>query len=378
MTTQHPSPRIANSYRTGTAVFIGIVVLIAGAIAFLSFSTTSIAITLEPHTVTASTSFAVATQPAAGSDDLAGTIIQTPTTGDQTVDVPQSGATVDDYAHGTVTFVNHATKTQALAAGTRLKAASNGLIFKTTARVDIPVNGTVTADVTCSTAGATGNIGADQFEIVALWPGLKDKIYATSTAAMAGGTRSSSQLAQATIDDAAAQLTEKLLSDASGTPPAAPTGMTLINAPFTIGTKTTASAKAGDHVDSLTIHGTTTVAFVAVDTAALTRVLNAALAASLPAGERFLDDTPTATWRLIDLSTKTGTAHLQVTLTDRAELATNSALFAADRFTGKTPDDIRSQLLGTDGVKSATVSLAPFWASKTSTTPGQIRVTVTQ
>lgn len=377
MPTNHkPQPRVSRLYRNGTIVFLGIAVVIAGAIAFVSFSTTSITVTLASHDVTATPTIAIAKESDVDTGTIAGTILTVTKEGGTTNDAPKSGATVDDYAHGTVTFTNTWTKTQPLAAGTRLKASSNGLIYRTTARVDVAVGGRVTAEVVCDTAGAIGEVGPDRFEIVALWPGLKEKIYAESTTAFTGGTRSSAQLSQATIDDAKAALTEQLTNEASAAKPAAPDGMTLIDAPFTLTSTITSSATAGDQVDTFSVHGTVTVAFVAVNRDGLNAALAAALTSTLSVDEQFLDDAPEAVWELIDLSEKNGTAHLKATLRAHATLKTDSEKLLPERFVGLASDEIRSKLLGAPGVSAVSVAIAPFWASRAPANASQISVTV--
>ena len=376
MTTHHPQPRVSRLYRNGTIVFLACAIVMAGAIAFISFSSTTITVTVAGHDVTASAAIAVAAAPNADTGTIAGTILTVTKQGTATNDVPKSGATVDDYAHGTVSFTNNWAKTQPLAAGTRLKATSNSLIYRTAARVDVPVGGHVTATVVCDTKGTAGEIGPDHFEIVALWPGLKTQIFADSTESMTGGTRSSAQLAQATIDEATAALLKQLSDEATAAKPTAPDGMTLIDAPFTLSSSITSSAKAGDQVSTFTVQGSASLAFVAVNKDGLNTSLAAALKTALSANERYLDTAPEATWKLIDLSAKNGTAHLQATLKARATLTADSALLAPSHFVNFTPEDIRSSLLGTPGVTAVHVALAPFWASHTPSNASQIHVTV--
>ncbi len=373
---QHPRPRVSRLYRNATLVFLGCAVVIAGAIAFVSFSLTTITVTLTTHDVTATPTIAIAEEPNADTGTIAGKVLTVVKEGAATHDVPKDGSAIDDYAHGTVTFTNEWTKTQPLAAGTRLKAASNGLIYRTTARVDVAVGRTTAAEVVCDAAGASGEVGPDRFEIVALWPGLKEKIYAESATAFTGGTRSSAQLSQATIDGAKAALSERLADEASTSEPSVPDGMTLIDVRFALGSTMTASAKAGDQVGSFSVKGTTTLAFIAVDQDALDGALAASLASALPADERYLDDAPEAVWKLLDISEKNGTAHLQVALRARATLTSDSTRLTPERFVDRTSDEIRSTLLGTPGVSAVSVAIAPFWASRTPANAGQIRVTV--
>lgn len=371
-------PRVSRLYRMGTFVFVGIAVIAAGASAFVAFTSTTITITLGTHELSSSSVITVSEHPTANSEELPGALLESTIEGTSTKEVPQNGATVDDYAHGTVTIKNTWTKTQALAAKTRLKASSNGIIYRTTARVDVQFGGSVMVDVIADTAGEKGNIGADRFEIVALWPGLKDKIYGVSTEPMTGGVRTSSQLSQVTINEAKKALEEELLTRSLETQFAGPETLEYLPKPFLLTSNITTAAKAGDSVSSVTAQGSVRVAFIGIDRNALHNKTTELVKSVLPDNERSRDTEPELSYKRIEISEKNGTAQLEVTCTFTAELRTASERFSPSRFTRMTPNEIRNILLGTDGVTGVDVTVSPFWSMRSASSPNRIRIVFIQ
>lgn len=370
-----PRPYITRLYRNATIGFFAVAVVIAGAIAFISFQTTTIEVGVKARTVSKTATLTVAAEPKEGTDERKGFLDIRTIDGSKSADVPDSGSTVDDYAHGTVTIRNDWTKPQPLAAKTRLKASSNGLIYRTTARVDVPVGGTVQAEVVADTAGAGGNIGPDRFEIVALWPGLKDKIFGTSENPMTGGTRASSQLSQASIDETTKTLKEELIAEAATTTSALPNGMVAAGTPFALDMQSSASAKAGDQVQSYTVSGTLTYALVGIDRQELAEATDGILKEALPENATARGDVHYA-WTLNTVDRKAGTAVLDLTVTTAVRLSQNDAVLHPERFAGKTKGEIEKLLRATEGVANAAVTIAPFWAKKSPSSESRIRVVV--
>ncbi len=108
-------------------------------------------------------------------------------------DVASSGEKpVTASASGAITIYNKQAKPQRLVIDTRF-AASNGLIYRIHAPVTIPAGsdakpGSITATVTADQPGSTYDIGPSSFTIPGLaGTALATKIYAQSTAPMAGG-----------------------------------------------------------------------------------------------------------------------------------------------------------------------------------------------
>lgn len=373
-----PTPRVSTRYRTATFGFLGMVILIAGAISFVSFTKSTITVTLEHRTVEKILSLAVSHTPAQEQGELKGTVLVTTVEDSVSAEVPRNGATVDDYAHGTVTIHNKWNKPQPLAATTRLKSLVNGMIYRTKTRTDVPVGGSVSVEIVADEVGERGNVGPGTFEIVALWPGLKDKIYAENDTAFTGGTRSSSQLSQATIDEATRTLEQRLLKKAGETLPAIPDDMTLVGTPVPLTPHYAPNAKAGDSVTTITVSGTLKAAAVAVNSAIAQELLAASASELLSKDERYLDGNPIPTWRVLEANEREKTAQVELTLSGNVRLSSDSTVLAPSRFVRMTADDVRKTLTGTPGVASVSVAISPFWASRCPSLASQIKVVATQ
>lgn len=377
--TKHPTPRphITRLYRNATIGFFAVAVVVAGSIAFVSFSTTTIRVGVGTRTATKKISVTVSSNPVPESGELNGSVRVLSIEGSKTADAPESGATVDDYARGTVTIRNEWTKPQPLAEKTRLKASSNGVIYRTTSRIDVPVGGTAEATIVADTPGAVGNIGPDTFEIVALWPGLKEKIYGTSADPMTGGTKTSSQLTQATIDETSKELEKELLSRAaSDVPSNVPEGMIVVGEPFRISMSSISSAKAGEAVSTYTVTGTLRYASISIAQKDLEETTRSNLTTVLTNKEQVDGDDVQYAWNLATLDEKNGAATLDLTLTATGRLSADDNLLKTDRFTSKTRGEIQELLRSIEGVQSIEISIGPFWSSRSPSSPQRITVIV--
>ncbi|MBI4089937.1 MAG: hypothetical protein HY421_00875 [Candidatus Kerfeldbacteria bacterium] len=369
-------PHVARLYRTGTLAFVGVAVLVAGVIGAIALSGTTVAITVGTRDITQRATLTVVEQSPAD-DELTGTFVFAEMEGGKTVEAPQTGEQVDDYARGTVIIVNRWTKAQPLAAGTRLKASSNGLIYRTAARVDVPAGGEFGIEVVADEAGARGNIGPDRFEIVALWSGLKDQIYGRSSTAMSGGVRSATKLSQATIDNAKRALEDELLAAAADQLPAPADAQVRAGEPFAVSAAVSSRQQAGDSAASVTVEGSVRAAAIDLPAETLNQHVEQLLSNVRASDESFIDNDPTVTWRLTEFSGRNRRAQFDLTVTQRARLQANSQRLQANQFTRRTRQEILTSLQGIPGVVKVEVTIRPFWATRTPGLPSQIKVTVT-
>lgn len=370
-------PRVARFYRTGTLIFLGCSLLVSAAIALTALSATVVTVTLKPHALSESLELTVTENQQNQESELKGTLIFSSTDGELSVDVPSSGARVDDFARGTVTIVNKWTKTQPLAVTTRLRAAANGLIYRTAKFVNVPAGDSVEVEVVADEKGIKGNAPPTEFEIVALWPGLKDKIYGTSRAAFSGGVRTDSTVSPTVIDEAKKRLADQLLKQFPAAAQDLPTGMTSTGAPTLVSSNIVSSAKPGDQVTSFTVKGSVTSLTIAVDGPALNEVVRALLQRIQPANEEYVSAEPSVSWTIQEFNQRQGTARLTMNVRATARLKSDSPTFAASNFSRQTAAEIISKLKGTAGVTAVEAKISPFWASRSPSNPAQIKVRVT-
>lgn len=369
-------PRISRLYRSGTFIFLGISLLVGAAIAAIAFSRTTILVTLAPRDITETATVTVSEQPREGGDDLPGKLLFSTGEGEAVSAVPASGATVDDYAHGNVTINNTWTKTQPLAATTRLRPASNGLIFRTTKRVDVPAGGSVVTEIAADEKGAKGNVPPGRFEIVALWQGLKDKIWGESTEPMSGGRRSQAAVTQALIDDAKKNLERELLNKVQTAVPTPPDGMSIVGEPTIAATTLTPSANPGDAVQAFTVKGSVRAVQVAVEDNAVSKKITGMLETAHAKDEEVSATSVRTTWNVIEFNERERTARFDLNASASARLKQDSKHLKPEQFSRKTRSEILQTLLGIPGVKSADVRMSPFWATRAPSLPSQIKIIV--
>lgn len=190
--------KIQRTYRTLVWVFAGLVVCLIAFIVYFSFSRTVIWITPRSEPKTLSTLIEVTGSTTAGeSSAIPAIIVKKEASLTKSFQASSEISEVPAKATGVIRIQNNYSKAQPLIAGTRLLSES-GKLFRTTERVDVPVGGFVDATVVADEVGKAFEIGPSRFTLPALWPGLQDKIFGNSLAAMTGGTIKTSI---ATLDD---------------------------------------------------------------------------------------------------------------------------------------------------------------------------------
>ncbi|MFH1667631.1 MAG: hypothetical protein ABH884_01235 [Candidatus Komeilibacteria bacterium] len=116
-------------------------------------------------------------------------------------------------AMGEVVLINNYTKDQPLIATTRLLTADNKL-FRLIADTVVPAGGTVTVLAQADEEGDDYLIGPENFIIPGLWEGLRDKIYAESTATMSYQALNQHELTTTDIETAYQTLQTLIIADA--------------------------------------------------------------------------------------------------------------------------------------------------------------------
>lgn len=184
--------KIKHSYRVLIVVFAAAAALLVLVIVYFSFSKTIIEVEPASLPQTESLTLQIVSNPTP--DQSAETIVpgQIYETTEELTKVftdLTATSTAPAKATGKVIIYNKQSKTQPLVAGTRLLTDA-GMLFRTDQRVDITPGGKVETTVTADQAGKNGEIGPSRFTLPGIWPGLRDKVYAESTEAMIGGTKS--------------------------------------------------------------------------------------------------------------------------------------------------------------------------------------------
>lgn len=325
-------------------VFVMLVVLVSGCVAYLAFGNSVITVTVAPVPTTVKFSYT--------GDQLDAPILNTVVTNhDFTYSKLSSTQTQDAIATGTVTIYNHYSSDQPLVRTTRLLSDS-GILFHTDKTVTVPVGGQVTVPVYADQAGAAGNIAPSKFTIVALWAGLKDKIYAQSTTAMTGGTVS---IATVTASDvtaakaaASADIQQQALTNLTTAAQTNVSGMTANTLNVTITNQTTTPA-VGKTTDHITVTSSATVTGLAFTLDKLLNLLQQTYHTTI---------TAKAVHYTVTITDETATVTGTVTL---PQLNHDASFINRSQLVNKTTDQIITYLKTFPQVKTATVQFAPFW-----------------
>lgn len=288
-------------------------------------------------------------------------------------------------ARGTVTIINNYSAAQPLVATTRL-LSEDGVLFRTDETVTVPAGGRVTVPVYADQAGASGNIGPTKFEIVALWDGLKDNIYAESDVSMTGGVikrvtmteaiaeqaktealAEAKAAALALLQEEAAATLQKMSTDdresyqrflGSATDVTEAMQLTADQVIFSDVTQTVTPAvgSTGDTVVVTTTGNTYTFLYT------LNNVLNQITADT--------QHTPVVS----DLTLALNTDHQLVGSIQLPQTQATLDFIDTASLTSKTAQQLEEQLLAYDQVASVEIHLSPIWATRSPALEQQIQL----
>lgn len=372
----HPAQR----FQKQIAMFSILTLLVLGGVLYVAFSRTTITVTpalLERAIVTHVT---IGRESADKNPDVIGALITKELTATATLTDFATITQEPDFVTGTVTVRNHWTQHQPLAAGTRLLA--HDVLFRTQDPVDVPAGGSVTVTVKSDETGTKAALPASRFEIVALWPALKEQIYGETTVPFTGGVHTSASVAEADIEKAREQAHALLDKQARALFAAEKSLDPALATYVSVAIKSTvtaegASANAGDTVSELTYTVTATVTAIGTD-ASLDEPLTEAMLRVQTPGTRLVgwkDGARTVSVESIDADT--GAASLLVSDTARSALTESASLLAKENFTGKTKGAIL-EILATPEIASADVRFSPFWVFRAPDLADHIAVKLTE
>lgn len=366
-TPTHKKPhrsRIEQHYTTIVSIFVGISVVLIACILYFSFTKTVITIAAPVNTVEGSFDIPVSA--------VSGKIFLTDATAQAQQNNFQGNTQKPGKASGTVTIVNKYSANQTLIATTRL-LSTEGVLFRTQETVVVPAGGSVTVPVAADQEGAAGDIPASRFEIVALWDGLKDKIYGTSSAAMTGGMVTQNVVTDNDIATLTLSAKEALAAEAQKAFDQELKERTDLpeNVAYSaIGVEnvtTTASAKTGDTVSSLIVSATGSGALGAYNKTELVNLISQKITASIPTGYQLAStlNTDDLTTILVIPEGDSSAAYLSVNISYTTTLSTNNELLSTSKLTSLSEEKVRSYLFEQLNIENVTVEFSPFWLKRT-------------
>lgn len=383
-TTSLSQSRIEKYYTKIVTSFVVITVFLVIVIAYFSFSKTTITVIPTPveQEVTIQTTL----------DALGGTVLLTDVEVTATAATDELSASTDAVtsssgtAGGTVTIFNNYSKDQPLVSTTRL-LSEDGVLFRTQETVTVPAGGSIEVNVLADEEGAEGDIGPSTFEIVALWDGLKDDIYATSETAMTGGLVETTVLSDTVYENTKLTVNEALRSEAlerfegeMATIETLPENPLLIDEGYISEIHTDEqNGTIGEEIaGEFTITRSATVAGAVVDSALLESTIAAEVQDAMPKdtvlnGKINLN---TVNLELEELTTEEGESPVTVTLTIQYTITADHKVVSTAALRDKSEQELQTYLQAFDEIASVDVKFSPFWVSKTSSIADNITVEV--
>ena len=365
-------------------------VLFAGVL-FLATGKSRIAFTWTPQPVEGTTALAVAATPAG--DDIPAAFLEKSVEVSkvftaETTAAPTATPTTPTFtgkARGGVTISNRYSKAQPLIAGTRLQSP-DGQIFRTQARVDVPVGGSVTAEVVADVAGEQGALPkGTTFILPALWAGLQDKITGVSTEAFHGETATSATpavpgLTANELANAELALQQEAITQAlPDLQKLIPTGRTLFTGMVHATTTKRTGPTIGDKVTTYTLTLTVKATGIALDAAKLAESATTLLTTTLPPDLQLLTvDPATFGYTLKNVDLKKQRAEVALVARGTTVPAPTHQLLQQATYAGKSADAVRSLLSQEKAVSNVVVELTPFWNRRVPSSANDLQLEVTR
>lgn len=341
-----PKQHIQRHYAPLVLFFLAIALFVGAAVYYLAFIKSVVVVQATPIISTADFTLTA--------DELDAPVVEA-TINDDTYTYTEFNNTtlVPGIARGEVTIENHYSVDQPLVRTTRL-LSKEGVLFHTDETVVVPAGGKIDVPVYADQPGDTGDITPTTFEIVALWQGLKDKIYATSSEAMTGGMVSQNVIAEADVASAKAaadvQVRSKAAAALTTVAQTEVTGITPESVQISV-TSQTINPTSGTQSDHITVTTTVHAKALAFTTEKLLNVLQ----------QKFKQDVSVND---MNYTVKTDESGSVVTGTVQLSKMLSAQDVDTAQLTNKTKEEIKSYLEQQPGVKAVpldTISFSPFW-----------------
>lgn len=277
----------------------------------------------------------------------------------------RQGATVEDFARGTVTLTNNSNDEQRLVAKTHLRHEGSGSMFLIQDRVAIPPQSKIDVAVAAEQKGAGGNVDAGKFIVDRLPESAQALVYGTSVLPMSGGLSVATPLSEEELQQATTSLENEVRQRALGELTAETGGAALRPELVTVTTEDKQiSAQAGSTAQSFTITATLKAhGFIADDNDLLGLTL-LALRAKADSDQEFVSHDPSSfkiTVTRADFARNQ--ANIDCSLRGTFAHSLNSTAFATQNLAGLSKAEVVDHFKQIDGVGDVQVALSPFWVT---------------
>ncbi|HBF67170.1 MAG: hypothetical protein UX39_C0002G0024 [Candidatus Magasanikbacteria bacterium GW2011_GWA2_46_17] len=360
-------------YRNIAFGFLGLTLLLFGAVYLMSLKRVTITLATRPATIEAQAVVLVAEQ-RNDLNSIRGSVQVWQDTYTKEF-YPQSVREEPGIAAGKATLYNDTDRAQPLVATTRL-LSKDGLLFRLKTAITIPARGTIQADVYADQTGEKNNINPTQFTIPGLTPAKQEVIYAKNESPMTGGVKRIGILGEADVKRAQEEfttvfrdfVTEKakmLLPDFSGVV------VEMQDQEITV------EGEVGKEVDVFTVNGKARIIAIGYETRELTEWANTKLKEKIGQNRLTLTIPDAAPELHFDALTEGNKeARLIVTRSGSLHLDKDNVLIQQSAFVGKTAKDIKDYLGQVPGIDAVTIEFFPRWLKNAPSNPDKITVTL--
>jgi len=286
-----------------------------------------------------------------------------------TTDIPEN-------AEGDITVTNLWTQNQPLQATTRF-LSSDGILFRSTERVNVPSKGTATVHIVADQKGSSGNIPAGtRFTIPGLWQGLQEQIYGTNKEAFVGGLKKVAVISEDDItaaqEHALTGLDEQASTDMKGNQ--ADTEDYVLRSELVL---SQASASAGTEADSLSYSTRGRYIALHIPSEDLYTMLYAKLGLILTDDEEITEiNLDTLHITVESIASSSESAQIRIHATGIARLKDTASIFSSVSLSNKKPADLNTTAENEQGIESISASLSPFWAHKTPINGNRMQIVI--
>jgi hypothetical protein len=395
--------RSLSLYRHLVLKFIILVLVVAAAVSYFSFSKLTIHLTLrgedindtlllkvsDPVKSLATTTKAVATTTGniistntaatlADSTDpresIAGQIKEIST--NLTKVYPATGANyLGQELVGQVKIINNSNKSQALVAKTRLLSPDNKL-FRLKEAVVVPAGGEVAVAVYADKISDDLAIAPTKFTIPGLWLGLQDKIYAQSEQAFVVDKQAAKYVTAEDIDQATRDINSALLKQAKDQ-----VGVSLGSDNWLYNTddpaKISIQAKVGDKVDKFTAQASSKIIAVSFSKDQAAKLVAAKLNLIIPDDKELVEFNPDKiSYSLDNYDSLTRTASIKASFSGSMILKKDAAVINPEQLVNLNDDQIGSYLKSQVEVKDYRLEFSPAFIKKAPSLVDRISIQV--
>lgn len=289
-----------------------------------------------------------------------------------------SGTTVQDFAKGSITFMNKQNEEQRLLPKTQMRHIDSGMIFLTDTPVAIPALGTLTVTVTAKEKGAAGDVAPGAFVVEKFSPSLQAAVPAQSDVAFSGGESADSEISQEALDAAQTAVVEQAKTDALAKLSAQANGAAirpdLLNIEIL---SQNISATAGSRAHTYTAQASVKARGFVVSTHDIISLLTLTLRGNVAPDEEFISyDASSFSLAITQTDWEAGQAKVSASLTGiyAKKIGTNE--INTDNIPGLSEQEIIEHFTKIPNIGSVEVALSPFWVKSAPSKQNQIEVRI--